>query len=932
MLQKLDFLESKMPARLPRPESADRSRNLRLESRESSRKPGASITSRDIQRRFRRLGRTLLLAIGAASFFQGFARAADEADAAKLEFFERKVRPLLVANCFNCHSADNKAAGGLRVDDHKGLLQGGNRGPGVVPGDPEKSLLIQAIRQSDPKLRMPPEFKLEDEQIAILEQWVRDGAVWPALELPEDLGKWDANYEALRREHWAWQPLQNPAVPPVSRPDWVWDELDAFVLARQEQHQLTPVADADRLSWLRRVTFDLTGLPPTPAEIEAFLADATSEAHATVVDRLLASPAYGERWGRHWLDVARYGESTGSARNLPYPHAWRYRDYVIDAFNRDKPYDEFLREQIAGDLLPHSSPAEFDEHQIATGFLALGVKDVNQRFKVRFEMDNIDEQIDTVTRSILGLTVSCARCHDHKFDPIPTTDYYALAGIFQSSDHCAGLRNKMGGGGLDYYDNTLLLSLKSYPAPTTSTDAEELAAAQAALDKAKAEFERIRGTPEGAELAPNGRPKQQVARQKMNRAQAALNALSDPANLGAVTYGVREAKQIGDTEVRLRGEAEKLGPVVPRGFLTAVDVPGAPPVNREQSGRLELAHWLSSAENPLTSRVMVNRVWRHLFDRGLVSTVDNFGVTGDTPSHPELLDHLSQRFIRDGWSIKRLIRGVVLSHTYRLGTSQSPAELAIDPGNRWLWRHDPRRLEAEEIRDAMLAATGTLSSARPESSPVQSLRVIEMRNNGQESQAILRTAKDSQHRSVYLPLVRTLVPPSLEVFDFAEQGMVTGSRDTTTVPGQALYLLNDPLVRKQSLWYAEQLIAREDWDDAQRLREAYLRILGRAATPAEVDRAGQFLDDYAAISADVLADSFAEAASAEAPPESEVANVDTVPVKPANVPDPAANPDDVEQTEEVVVEEQILARDPRTAAWASFIQALFGSAEFRYLP
>jgi cytochrome c553 len=348
-------------------------------------------------------------------------------DAASLEFFEKKIRPLLASNCFTCHSANTNSKGGLRVDDRNGLLHGGERGPAIVAGQPENSLLIRAISHTDEDLKMPPEKRLTDEQIADLTRWIRDGAAWPSADLPFEVGKSQSDYERLRDEHWAWQPLRHAPLPAVRDSGWVHNEIDSFVLAALEKANLTPAADADKLALIRRVTFDLTGLPPAPAEIDAFLADASNGAFDRVIDRLLASPAFGERWGRHWLDVARYGESTGSSRNVPYPHAWRYRDWVIDAFNRDKPYDEFVREQIAGDLLPADSPAERDAKRIATGFLALGVKDVNQRFKVRFVMDNIDEQIDTVSRSILALTVSCARCHDHKFDPIPTADYYALA-------------------------------------------------------------------------------------------------------------------------------------------------------------------------------------------------------------------------------------------------------------------------------------------------------------------------------------------------------------------------------------------------------------------------------------------------------------------------------------------------------------------------
>ncbi len=854
-------------------------------------------------------------------------------DPAKLEYFEKHVRPLLANNCYNCHSADHKAAGGLRVDDHKGILQGGGRGPGVVPGDVEKSVLIQAVRQTNPKLKMPPEFKLTDEQIAVLEKWIADGAVWPALEVPEDLGKWHADYEQLRQEHWAWQPIQSPTLPVVKDNAWVRDDIDRFLLAGLEQAGLPPVADADKLPLLRRVTFDLTGLPPTPIEIEAFVADTSPHAFETVVDRLLNSTAFSERWGRHWLDVARYGESTGSARNLPFPHAWRYRDWVIDAFNADKPYDRFLQEQIAGDLLPAATPAEHDANQIATGFLAIGVKDVNQRFKVRYIMDNIDEQIDTVSRSVLGLTVSCARCHDHKFDPIPTTDYYALAGIFNSTDLCAGLRNKMGGGGLDYYEPALLLKLPTLSTTSHAAAEEHVAKAQAALDAARADFERLRDSKEGKELAPNGKPKQQMARQKMNKAQADLNALTDPAVQGAVAMGVREAKTIGDTEVRLRGEAEKLGPVVPRGYLTAVTVPNAPALNPQQSGRLELAQWLTSPQNPLTPRVAVNRVWQHLFGQGIVSTVDNFGVTGAKPSHPELLDHLALRFMNDGWSVKRLVRNIVLSHAYQLSSSTTPAHVAADPSNKLVWRHSPRRLQAEEIRDATLAAAGTLDHSRPSGSAAQALKVIEMRNNGPEAKQILEAVKASPRRSVYLPLVRTLVPPSLEVFDFADQGLVTGSRDTTTVPTQALYLLNDPLVRRQALTLAERLLARTDVDETERLQEAYLRTLNRRATSSELERARFYLSEYATLASTVQADQFAKATVPTSSTDAESTVAATKSKETTNVTNTqAVNPDDVDQTESVVADDVIQPKDPQTAAWASYLQALLGTAEFRYVP
>jgi hypothetical protein len=438
----------------------------------------------------------------------------------------------------------------------------------------------------------------------------------------------------------------------------------------------------------------------------------------------------------------------------------------------------------------------------------------------------------------------------------------------------------MGGGGLDYYDTGLLLPLAGGKLLDPAADpalAAKVAEARKALAKARKEFQAIAGKPEGKALAPNGMPKQKVARMKVVRLEDELLALTDPAAQGPVALGARDAVKVSDTEIRIRGEAEKLGPVVPRGFLSLLDVPDVPKVNPSQSGRLELARWLTSPKNPLTPRVMVNRVWHHLFGQGLVRSVDNFGVTGDTPSHPELLDHLAARFVEGGWSVKRLVRALVLSRAYQLSSEAPAANLTTDPANRLVWRHSPRRLAAEEIRDAMLAAAGRLDVARPRGSPAQGLKVIELPNNGPLAKQLIAEGLASRHRSVYLPLLRGLTPRALEVFDFAEQGLVTGSRDTTTVAPQALYLLNDPFVRQQAEALAGRLRARAGLSDGGRIDLAYRLTMGRAATAKEVARARAYLAEYES------------AARAEGEAE------------------------------------------PRTAAWASFAQALLASAEFRYL-
>jgi mono/diheme cytochrome c family protein len=858
-----------------------------------------------------------LLLTGMVALLTAWVAPAVEADGAKLEYFEKKVRPILVNHCFSCHSAETKPAGGLRVDDRNGLLTGGNTGKSIVPGKPAESLLLKRVSK-DAKKRMPSEGEhLSDEQIGVLAKWIEEGAVWPPVVVPPVSGKVKAKYDELRQTHWAFQPITSPKPPEVKNSAWPKSEIDRFILAKLESKNLSPVRDADKLTLIRRVTFDLTGLPPTPAEIDLFLADNTAEAFATLVDRLLASPAFGEHWGRHWLDVARYGESTGPSRNIPYPHAWRYRDYVIDAVNADLPYNQFLQQQIAGDLLPATDDKESDRHRIATGFLALGVKDVNQRFKVRFTMDNVDEQIDAVTRSTMGLTVSCARCHDHKFDPVPQTDYYALAGIFTSTENAAGVRNQMGGAGLAYYvpDQLVRLSGSTPPPP-----AEQIEKLKAELAVAKEAWDKIRGTPEGLKPAANGQPTQRPFRLKFEKLQGELLALTDPAHRGLAAHGVRDAKQIADTEIRIRGEAEKLGPLVPRGFLTAFKVPESKPINTQASGRLELAVWLTSAKNPLTARVAVNRVWSHLFGRGLVSTVDNFGVTGDAPSHPELLDYLASQFTQDDWSTKRLIRKLVLTRAYQLSAEATAEHRQRDPANTLLWRHSPRRLNADEFRDSVLAASGQLDPKRPTGSPAKDFKMIEMRDNGPEAKAIHDAADASRNRSVYLPLLRGVTPHALDVFDPVEQTLVTGVREQTTVPSQALFLLNSSFIRRQSLLFAEQLTKLEK-TEAERITTAYRQVLGRKPSEAETSRATNFLKQY---------ESLAKPEFATVTPVSVKADKPAPKTKKAD--EPPLDPDQIDQTAEATSETVIQAKDARTAAWLAFVQSLYASAEFRFIP
>ncbi len=832
-----------------------------------------------------------------------------------VDFFEKKVRPVLVSHCYSCHSADTKLLGELRVDDRNGLLMGGKSGPAIVPGDPEASLLIKRVRGDiDTKHKqMPKEGDvLTDDEIADFGTWIKNGVAWPRERIPASLGRIRPVYEKLKQEHWAWQPVSEQQAPAVNDQEWPRTDVDRFILAALEKQHLSPVTEAGRATLIRRVTYDLTGLPPTPEEVTAFESDSAPDAYERLVDRLLASPRFGERWGRHWLDVARYGESTGPSRNIPYPFAWKYRDYVIKAINRDVPYDRFLQEQIAGDLLPAESAEEHDRLLTATGFLALGVKDVNQRFKVRFIMDNVDEKIDTVTRSTLALTVTCARCHDHKFDPIPTTDYYALAGIFTSTEDCAGVRNKMGGGGLDYYAPTELVTLNQKVPPAPAEEVEKLTTN---VEAAKEAWDNIRGTPEGLAKGPNGQPVQRPYRLKYEKLNAELLALTDPAAHGQAVHGVRESKTIGDTEVRIRGEAERLGPTVSRGFLTAFAVPHADPVDTHQSGRLQLAQWITSSENPLTARVFVNRVWEYLFGSGIVSTVDNFGVNGDSPSNPELLDYLAHQFVSDGWSLKKLVRSLVLSSAYRLGSDAPESCIATDPGNRLIWRHSPRRLDAEELRDSVLADAGDLQ-IEPSASATAKLRMVELRDNGPEARTINEAANQSRSRSIYLPLLRGVTPSAIEAFDPVSQTLVTGQRDSTTVPTQALFLLNSPFVQRESLSLAEKL-QNSGQPEASAIQRLYLLALGRPANPSEVGRASEFLESYG----QSFVPDVAQNDSQTVVNKDEKAAASEVP----------ENPDDIDTTPVAVRETTSRPATPQQAAWMSLVQALFASAEFRFV-
>ncbi|MGO9464232.1 MAG: DUF1549 domain-containing protein [Isosphaeraceae bacterium] len=781
----------------------------------------------------------------------------------QLKFFETKIRPVLVTTCSKCHARSaEKVKGGLLVDSREGLREGGDTGPAVVPGKPDESLLITAIRYQDDSLQMPPKTKLPDAVIADFEKWVKMGAPDPRGGKTASATAAPAGADIEKgRQHWAFQPPRAVSPPRVTDTAWPRSDIDRFLLAALEAKGLKPVADAGRNALIRRVSFDLAGLPPSPEEVEAFVADTADDAFATVVDRLLASPRFGERWGRHWLDVARFAESSGNA-NMMYPHAWRYRDWVIAAFNDDLPYDQLVKRQIAGDLLPARTDRERAEHLIATGFLAIGSKIHNTQNRAQFVLDLADEQIDVASQAFLGLTIACARCHDHKFDPISQRDYYALSGVFQSTQTCYGTLPGM----VQNLNPSPLIEL-SARAGQPSALPRLTPDRRAALETALADLVKARHALTGDDL---GTPKVFQTLTRLAIVRFRLESFKPDGTPRTYAMGARERFEPLDSPLYIRGELDQPGELVPRGFVKILSQKSSRAITTG-SGRRELAEQLAARDNPLTARVMVNRIWLHLFGRGLVPTPDNFGAAGQSPSHPELLDSLAVWFMKD-WSVKNLIRRIVLSRAYQLGSTHDTHCFEVDPDNTLIWRMSPKRLEAEALRDAVLATSGKLDLKPPVGSAVA--------RAGEGPAGPMRGFNNDgldMHRAVYLTVVRDQLPESLGLFDFADPSLITGERSTTSGPTQALYLMNSPFVIRQAEAAANRLCAARSDDDA-RIEAAYLLFLARSPTETERNRARDFLANF------LTGDSPGKTGG-----------------------------------------------DRPGAAWAAFCQALYASAEFRYL-
>ncbi len=758
------------------------------------------------------------------------------ADREQLAHFEKIIRPLLDQHCYKCHSQQaNEVEGELLLDSKAGWQLGGSRGPAVVPGKPDQSLLIEAVRYKNADLQMPPDGKLADNQIAALVEWVKLGALDPRTGAGALRPQKKIDFVAGRK-FWAFVAPRRQVLPPVEQQAWPSQPLDAFVLAKLEQQQLSPSPGADRRTLVRRVTFDLTGLPPTPQEVLAFLADARPDAYDLLVDRLLASPHLGEKWARHWMDVARYGSDQAENPDAKkYDEAWRYRDWLIRAINRDVPYDRFVQLQLAADAMSDAHHEDLP----ALGFVALGPQYIGTSsdtpiVTLRLRAAEWEDRVDVVTRGFLGLTAACARCHDHKFDPIAMEDYYALAGVFANSrfvqlallsgeqrNQWERLRDK----------RNALRQRRDELQAKSNLQSDELAKATVAEAKSV-----------------------DVQRGKVERQMDKIRG-----NAGWA-HGVADVSRPRDLHVFRRGDPANQGPRVPRRFLEILSQQN-PVQFTTGSGRLSLARAIVSRENPLTARVMVNRLWAHLFGRGLVDSPSNFGQTGSRPSHPRMLDDLAVRMMEYGWSRKKMIREMVLSATYRQSSQFDQAKFDRDSGNRYLWRQSRRRLTVEAWRDAVLAVSGELQLRMGGGS--------EGEVGEHDSRQGYRGADRVEHRrrTVYSRISRYRTDSMLRLFDFPDPNNSVGQRVQTVTPIQQLFIMNSAFMKHHATRLAQRLGEDPQFDliedsnqqrpstgekpripanSTARIVRAYELLFARHPTSAELTAAGEYFDNPSA--------------------------------------------------------------------------------------
>ena len=763
-----------------------------------------------------------------------------------IDFFEKRVRPLLVQHCYECHSAESDIVQGeLRLDAPQYWTQGGPTGPAVVPNNPQRSLLLTSIEYADEDLQMPPDGKLSGTEIAVFRRWIESGAPAPKISPRVSNRPSPDNVNDMIRDLWSLARVRSVDVPEVhgefrshtvteTGGDWAQSPIDAFVLRRLHDAGLPPASQASKHELIRRATFDLTGLPPTPEEIDSFLADGAPDAFEKVVDRLLASPHYGERWGRYWLDLARYADTNGADENKAYGNAWRYRDYVIRALNADKPYDRFVLEQLAGDLLP-VDPEDDDQqrdHLTATGFLVLGPKMLAEQDKEKLVMDIVDEQIDVLGQTFLGLTLGCGRCHDHKFDPFSTEDYYAMAGIFKSTSTMADLEHVSKWQEQELQDAEVEAALQRFTADVQpQIDAlnqrvEELVSA------ARNELQEP-GTqlPEESEELEELFPEQ--TRQALAGVRREIEKLESQRPTFPVVMSVCEGTP-QDVPVHLRGShlnlgEERISRRIPAAFA---NMDGNWEMAADSSGRLEFAHWLIDPEHPLTARVMVNRIWQGHFGEGLVRSPSNFGTRGDEPTHPDLLDWLAQEFIRQGWSIKQMHRLMMTSSTYQMRVVGNARAAEVDPDNRLLWRQNRRRLEAESIRDTLLCAADRLNQTMGGS-------LLTSPNNEYSRESADDALFDTPCRAIYLPVLRNKNYELFSIFDYSNPAVHVAKRSSTVVAHQALFFMNSPFVAEQAQAIAGSLVDKLGESASAPPRETidrlFKQLYARPADGAEVD-------------------------------------------------------------------------------------------------
>ena len=726
-----------------------------------------------------------------------------------IQFFEKNIRPVLNTQCYSCHSSNSKdVKGGLSLDTRQGILNGGDSGPSVVPGKIDESLLLDHIESGD----MPPDNPLSQEVVDNFKKWVKMG-------MPDPRYKHENRAIELRqsRQFWSFKKVQRPSVAKYNG-----DVIDGIINDELQKQSLTPIGNADEYTLIRRLYYDLIGLPPSVEQLNEYINSSEENKYERLVDSLLEDRGYGEKWARHWLDIARYGESTGQDRNLVSPYAWRYRDYVIDSFNNDKPYDQFIKEQVAGDLLPHKNYQQYNDQITATGFLTVGTKNLGANTK-QYMADTADDQIDAITRGFLGMTLSCARCHDHKFDPFSQEDYYGVAGLFSNTENLDGVYR--GNNNTGYVGDYAFL---------VNEHTEDLYKKRKAKEWLMlSEIWNLQQQIESIKTWNKRATPQQIDRE-IERREKVLIALMESLGDEYIKYleylepvmSVRDKKKMTENKLAIRGEVNNLGQEVPR-RLPEIFSDRPDLAFDHTSGRLQLANWIAHKTNPLTYRVYVNRIWRHLIGKGIIDSFDNFGILGGEPSNIKLLNYLSDKFTVNRLSTKRLIKTIVMSDVYKRSSNYDDHNFDIDPDNIFFWRANERRLEAEQIRDTLLFVFGKLTGSEANTSDLQT--------------DIKRVSKDlNKHiqthtgRSIYLPSLRDRKEEVLDIFDRPDNSLMAAERSTTTVSTQALYLMNNPVIINMCKAEAEK---------TKDIRQLYNKFLSREPLDAELSKINKFISD-----------------------------------------------------------------------------------------